>query len=46
MARQSLLPWLAKLRAKLPGATLISCYEAGPLGYVLHRELAGGQDHQ
>jgi transposase len=37
--RESLLGWLQKLRAKHPGATVVSCYEAGPLGYALHREL-------
>ena len=39
MMREGLLAWLAKLRGKHPGATMVSCYEAGPLGYALHREL-------
>ena len=41
--RESLLIWLTKLRAKHPGATVISCYEAGPLGYALHRELTAAK---
>jgi len=39
MASEHLLPWLAKLGAKHPGGNIVSCYEAGPLGYSLHREL-------
>jgi transposase len=41
MMRGGLLAWLAKLRGKHLGATMVSCYEAGPLGYALHRELLG-----
>jgi len=37
--RVRLLGWIAQLRSKHPGAAVISCYEAGPLGYALHREL-------
>lgn len=37
--RECLLGWLAKLCARHPGAVVVSCYEAGPLGYALHREL-------
>jgi transposase len=36
---ERLLGWIAKLRGRHPGAKLVSCYEAGPLGYVLHRQL-------
>jgi transposase len=37
--RENLLGWIKKLWAKHPGAKVVSCYEAGPLGYALHREL-------
>jgi hypothetical protein len=41
--RERLLPWLKTLRAKHPGARLVSCYEAGPLGYALQRELTAAE---
>lgn len=31
--------WVKQLREKHPGATFHACYEAGPCGYWLHREL-------
>lgn len=34
-----LLGWVAKLKAAHPAAALHACYEAGPCGYWLHREL-------
>lgn len=33
-----LIRWLEKKRAE--GFAIVTCYEAGPLGYVLHRKLA------
>jgi len=39
IASERIMAWIAALRARHPGARVISCYEAGPLGYVLHREL-------
>lgn len=39
VASERLMGWIAKLRARHPGARTVSCYEAGPLGYVLHRQL-------
>jgi transposase len=38
--RERLLEWMLRLRAKYPGAKMVSCYEAGPLGYALDRELS------
>ena len=43
LMRESVLAWIGRLRAKHPGAAMISCYEAGPLGYALHRELSAAQ---
>lgn len=34
------LAWIKKLRAQYPKARFYSCYEAGPCGYWLHRELS------
>lgn len=39
IAQEQLLGWIAALRRRYPQARVVSCYEAGPLGYVLHREL-------
>jgi len=39
VARERLVEWIKKLRRKYPQARCISCYEAGPLGYGLHRQL-------
>jgi len=39
VARERLVEWIKRLRGKYPGAQCMSCYEAGPLGYCLHREL-------
>jgi len=39
VASERVLGWIAALRAKHPGARVVSCYEAGPLGYHLHRQL-------
>jgi transposase len=39
VARGRLVEWMVKLRQKYPGAQCVSCYEAGPLGYGLHRAL-------
>jgi transposase len=33
------LAWIEQLKARHPGAKIYSCYEAGPCGYWLHREL-------
>ena len=33
------LGWIAALRRKHPKARVVSCYEAGPMGYALHRQL-------
>jgi transposase len=41
VGRERVLEWMLKLKAKHAGAKLVSCYEAGPLGYALHRELSG-----
>lgn len=37
--REHVLGWIGALRGRHPQAHAVSCYEAGPLGYVLHREL-------
>jgi transposase len=37
--REHVLGWIGALRQRCPQARVVSCYEAGPLGYVLHREL-------
>jgi transposase len=37
--REQLLGWIEALRRRYPQARMVSCYEAGPLGYVLHRQL-------
>jgi transposase len=39
VASERLLGWIAALRARHPGARVVSCYEAGPFGYHLHRQL-------
>ena len=39
VARERLIEWVGKLRQKYPKAQCFSCYEAGPLGYGLHRQL-------
>jgi transposase len=36
---ERVLGWISALRARHPGARVVSCYEAGPIGYVLHRQL-------
>jgi len=36
---ETVMAWIEKLRAKHRGAKVFSCYEAGPLGYGLHRQL-------
>lgn len=36
---EKLLAWVATLKAKHPGAAIHACYEAGPCGYWLYREL-------
>lgn len=41
--REGVLAWLVKMRAKHSGAEMITCYEAGPLGYTLHRELTAAK---
>jgi transposase len=41
--RESVLGWIGKLMSRHPGARAISCYEAGPLGYHLHRQLIAAQ---
>ena len=33
------LAWVQKLAAQHPNAKIVSCYEAGPCGYWLHRAL-------
>lgn len=46
VASDRLLGWIAALRTKHPGARTVSCYEAGPTGYHLHRQLlAAGIDN-
>lgn len=37
--REGLLEWMAKHRRQ--GWEVVTCYEAGPLGYGLHRDLTG-----
>ena len=37
--RERVLEWIGRLRGRHGAATLVSCYEAGPLGYGLHRQL-------
>lgn len=39
---ERVLGWICALRARHPGARVVSCYEAGPIGYVLHRRLVAG----
>lgn len=39
LARAKLVEWLAKQQRQ--GWQVVTCYEAGPLGYGLHRELEG-----
>jgi transposase len=39
VATEKYLAWMEQLKAKHPGAKIHSCYEAGPSGYWLHREL-------
>ena len=36
---EKLLTWVAALKAKHPGASVHACYEAGPCGFWLYREL-------
>src|ERR1700690_3456023 len=37
--RELVLAWIKKLRERHLGSKVHSCYESGPLGYTLHREL-------
>jgi len=39
IAVEKYLGWVATLRRRHPGARLVACYEAGPCGYWLHRQL-------
>ena len=39
IAVEKYLGWVGTLIKRHPGAKVISCYEAGPCGYWLHREL-------
>jgi transposase len=39
IATDRYLSWVKQLQLKYPGAQLYACYEAGPCGYWLHREL-------
>jgi transposase len=39
MISERVLGWISALRRKYPVARVVSCYEAGPLGYALHRQL-------
>src|SRR5687767_382367 len=39
VATEHYLAWIEQLKGKYPGAKIYSCYEAGPCGYWLHREL-------
>jgi len=41
--RERVVEWIGKLRQKYPGARCVSCYEAGPLGYGLHRALLAAE---
>lgn len=36
---ERVLGWIAALRSRHRGARVVSCYEAGPTGYHLHRQL-------
>jgi len=45
--RKALKQWLERLNAEFGGALLLFCYEAGPCGYGLYRQLTGaGHDCQ
>ena len=45
--RKTLKQWLERLNAEFGGALLLFCYEAGPCGYGLYRQLTGaGHDCQ
>lgn len=39
IATEKYVAWVRQLKEKHPGAKLYACYEAGPCGYWLHREL-------
>jgi transposase len=39
VATSEALGWLMGLRKKYPQGQLVTCYEAGPMGFVLHRQL-------
>jgi transposase len=39
VATERYVAWVKQLRAKHPEAKIYGCYEAGPCGYWLHREL-------
>jgi transposase len=39
IATERYVAWVRELKAKYPGAKIYACYEAGPCGYWLHREL-------
>ncbi len=39
IAMEKYLAWVGALRQRHPGAQVVSCYEAGPCGYWLHRQL-------
>lgn len=39
IATERFVAWVQQLKEKHPGATLYACYEAGPCGYWLHRQL-------
>jgi transposase len=43
VASEKVLGWLVTLRKKHPGAVMVSCYEAGPMGYGLHRKLLAAE---
>lgn len=39
IAVEKYLGWVGALMKRYPGAKVVSCYEAGPCGYWLHRQL-------
>lgn len=39
IATQKYVAWIKQLKERYPGAKIYACYEAGPCGYWLHREL-------
>src|SRR5215204_6977104 len=39
VATERFVAWVQRLKEKYPGAKIHACYEAGPCGYWLHRQL-------